>query len=87
MDKTGAYGGGSSGPEYWDDRFKLTDTAYVVMEVNITDDRTDVPTIHADVRGKKISTYDNSGIVATEEDVTKTLHGRSWITYVMQNTV
>ncbi|CAM0006007.1 central tail fiber J [Vibrio phage D239] len=66
LGQTGAYGP-SYGPEYWDSDFKLLDTAYVVVEFNITDERTDVPTIHADIRGKKVSIYDEDGLVSTDE--------------------
>ena len=58
---------GDQGQEYWSDKFKLIDTAYVVMKVKITDTRTNIPTIHADVRGKKVSTYDESGFVSADE--------------------
>ncbi|CAL9969286.1 central tail fiber J [Vibrio phage D260] len=56
-----------SGSTYWDENFKLTDTAYVVMEVNITDTRTDVPTLHAEIRGKKVSVYDDEASADTSE--------------------
>lgn len=56
-----------SGASYWDEHFKLTDTAYVVMEVNITDTRTDVPTLHAEIRGKKVSVYDSNSVADTTE--------------------
>ncbi len=65
LGQTGAYGP-SYGPEYWDSTFKLTDTAYVVCEFNITDERTNVPEIFADVRGKKVSIYDDGGLVSTD---------------------
>tara|TARA_Y100001960_G_C14784043_1_gene889744 strand:- start:2725 stop:5580 length:2856 start_codon:yes stop_codon:yes gene_type:complete len=51
---------GDAGPSYWDSNFKLTDTAYVVMEVKMTDTRSDIPTLDAEVRGRKILTYNNN---------------------------
>ncbi len=62
----GAYGE-PAGPEYWDSTFKLIDTAYVVVEFNLTDERTDIPTIYADLRGKKVSVYDIDGLVSQDE--------------------
>lgn len=66
LGQTGAYGNEALGPEYWDSTFKLIDTAYVVCEFNITDERTNVPEIHADIRGKKVSVYGNSGLVSQD---------------------
>lgn len=58
---------GDSGPAYWDANFKLTDTAYVVMEVQITDTRSDIPTLHAELRGRKIISYDDAHVPSSEE--------------------
>lgn len=56
------------GPEYWDDRFKLLDTAYIVVEYNLNADRLEVPSISAEVRGRKIRTYSSSTVY--QDDVT-----------------
>ncbi|AFQ22290.1 putative tail protein pb3 [Pectobacterium phage My1] len=54
------------GPEYWDSRFQLLDTAYVVARFTITEDRTDIPSINADVSGKMINVYGPNGLVSND---------------------
>lgn len=51
---------------YWDDSFKLLDTAYVVMKMDITSERTNIPSIEAEVQGKKVAVYNESGIVSKD---------------------
>ena len=50
-----------AGPEYWDDRYTLLDTAYAVMRFTITENRTDIPEVTADVQGKKVRVYHSDG--------------------------
>lgn len=59
------YGEEQLGPEYWDSRFKLLDTAYVIAIFDINENRTNIPTISAEVQGKKIKTYDANGLVSS----------------------
>lgn len=51
------------GPEYWDSRFKLLDTAYIVCKFEITDERSNIPTIEAEIQGRKVPTYNESGLI------------------------
>lgn len=53
-----------NGPEYWDSRYKLLDTAYVVCRFTITENRTDIPQVSAEISGKKIAIYDQNGLVS-----------------------
>lgn len=55
------------GPEYWDDNFKLLDTAYVVMRIDISEERTSIPPIEAEIQGKKVAIYDENGIVSNDK--------------------
>lgn len=52
------------GPEYWDSSFKLLDTAYVVMRMTLNSERTTIPSIEAEVQGKKVRVYDNTGVIS-----------------------
>lgn len=54
------------GPEYLDNRFRLLDTAYAVVRFTITEDRTDIPEITAELQGKKIRVFDSSGSVTSD---------------------
>lgn len=49
------------GPEYWDAKYKLLDTAYAVVKITITENRTDLPDVSADVQGKKVRVYNLDG--------------------------
>lgn len=49
-----------NGAQYWDDNFKLLDTQYVVMKVQITDSRTNIPDVMFEVKGRKIKVYNDS---------------------------
>lgn len=51
----------NDGPEYWDDTFRLTDTAYIVVRMDITENRTNIPSIEAEVQGKKVRVYSQDG--------------------------
>ena len=62
------------GPEYWDQNFKLLDTQYVVMRVAITENRSDIPDVMFEVKGRKIKTY-NSQLVPTQ---TKSSSNLAW---------
>lgn len=48
------------GPEYWDSNFMLLDTQYVVMRVDITEQRNNIPDVMFEVKGRKIKTYDDN---------------------------
>lgn len=52
------------GSEYWDDRYKLLDTAYAVVRFTITEQRTDIPQVSAELSGKKVAVYDRNGLVS-----------------------
>lgn len=58
------------GPEYWDNRYRLLDTAYVVAEFKITDQRTEIPTIYAEIQGRKVAVYDENGLVRDDRTST-----------------
>jgi hypothetical protein len=49
-----------TGPEYWDARFQLLDTAYLVVEFSLNEDRLEIPTISVEMRGKKVLQYSDS---------------------------
>lgn len=55
--------GSESGAEYWDENFRLLDTAYAVVRFTLTENRTDIPQVDATVLGKKITTYTADGKV------------------------
>ncbi len=46
-----------AGTDYWDETFKLVDTAYIVMKVDLTSERTTIPSVECEVQGKKIRVY------------------------------
>lgn len=52
-----------NGPEYWDSRYKLLDTAYAIVRFSLTENRTDIPEIQAEIQGKKVRVYNSSGAV------------------------
>lgn len=54
------------GAEYWDANFKLLDTAYVVAEYTLTEDRLEIPTLSAEVQGRKVAIYDEVGLVSND---------------------
>lgn len=56
-----------NGPEYWDSRYKLLDTAYAVVKVTINENRTEIPDINAEVQGKKIRVYKSDGSVVANK--------------------
>lgn len=62
------------GPEYWDSNFRLLDTQYVVMRVEITEARNNIPDVMFEVKGRKIKTY-NDSLVPTE---TKSSSNLAW---------
>lgn len=65
-----------NGPEYWDSRYKLLDTAYAVVRFTITENRTDIPDLAAEVQGKKIRVYKSDG----SYDASKTSLNPIWQT-------
>lgn len=67
---------GSQGPGYYDSRMKLLDTAYVVVNYTITENRTNIPNIAFEVKGRKVRVYNQSGQVNT----TKTSSNLVWQT-------
>lgn len=62
------------GPEYWDENFKLLDTQYVVMRVEITESRNNIPDVMFEVKGRKIKTYNENLI----PDQTKSSSNLAW---------
>lgn len=63
------------GPEYWDDSMMLLDTAYVVMNIKLSEDRDSIPSIDFEVEGKKVAVYTNS---ISPPDTSKTSLNLSW---------
>ncbi len=59
-----------AGPEYWDDNFQLLDTAYLVVEYTLNADRLEIPTISAEVRGRKIRVHTDTA--SYEDSLTST---------------
>ncbi len=51
----------NAGSEWWDSRFKLLDTAYIVVNFKLSSNRTNIPSIDLEVSGKKIKTYTSTG--------------------------
>lgn len=49
------------GSTYWDANSRLLDTAYIVAEIDITEDQQELPQISAVVSGKLVSTFDSAG--------------------------
>lgn len=47
--------------EYWDDDFKLLDTAYAVFKIDLNQERTNIPQISAEVQGRKVRVYKEDG--------------------------
>jgi hypothetical protein len=64
-----------SGEEYWGTQHRLLDTAYIIAKFQLTEDRTTIPDLSADVRGKIVDTYDSSGDLVVG---TKTTTNPSW---------
>ena len=46
--------------EYWDQHCKLLDTSYIVMEIAITEDNSEIPEIEAVISGTLVDTYSNT---------------------------
>lgn len=55
------------GPEYWDDNYKLLDTAYAVVRFKLTENRTDIPQVDATVLGRKVKVYNQDGTIETDK--------------------
>ncbi|QQO38503.1 tail length tape-measure protein [Vibrio phage VPG01] len=58
---------GNYGAEYWDDSFKLTDTAYLVVKFELNENRTSIPEVSAEIQGKKIPVYHEDGTVTADK--------------------
>lgn len=56
-----------NGPEYWDSRYKLLDTAYAVVRFTISENRTEIPEISAEVQGKKVKVYNSDGSIKADK--------------------
>lgn len=67
----------NQGPEYWDARYKLLDTAYAVIRFTITENRTNIPSVEAELAGRKVNIYNSQGLVSTNKT---TLNG-AWQSY------
>lgn len=70
-------GENGNGPEYWDSRYKLLDTAYAVIRFTITENRTDIPEVSAELSGRKVKVYQADGSVRTD----KTSQNGVWQTF------
>ncbi|QXV85087.1 baseplate hub protein [Escherichia phage TrudiGerster] len=55
-----------NGPEYWDSRYKLLDTAYAIVRFTINENRTEIPEVSAELQGKKIKIYHSDGKVTAD---------------------
>ena len=55
-----------NGPEYWDSRYKLLDTAYAIVRFTINENRTEIPEVSAELQGKKIKIYHSDGRVTAD---------------------
>lgn len=66
-----------AGSEYWNASMKLLDTAYVVANIIITEDRTSIPTLDFEVIGRKVIKYDSNGNITSSN---KTSRNLSWQT-------
>ena len=64
-----------AGSEYWNSSMKLLDTAYVVVNVKITEDRTSIPSFDFEVLGRKVKKYDSKGTITSSSKTTRNL---SW---------
>ncbi|AUG85236.1 central tail fiber J [Vibrio phage Thalassa] len=58
---------GNYGSEYWDDTFKLLDTAYVVVKYTLNENRTSIPEVSAEIQGKKIPVYHEDGTSTSDK--------------------
>lgn len=67
----------NQGPEYWDERYKLLDTAYAVVRFTITENRTNIPSVEAEIQGRMVNIYNEQGLVSTNKT---TLNG-AWQAY------
>lgn len=47
----------NAGPEWWDSRFKLLDTAYCVINFTLSSNRTNIPSIDFEVAGRKVKQF------------------------------
>ncbi|WJZ69812.1 putative baseplate hub protein [Citrobacter phage YZU-L1] len=56
-----------NGPEYWDSRYKLLDTAYAIVRFTINENRTEIPEVSAEVQGKKTKIYHSDGRVTADK--------------------
>ncbi|AQT25205.1 tail protein [Providencia phage vB_PreS_PR1] len=54
------------GPEYWDENYKLLDTAYAVVRFKLTENRTEIPQVDATVLGRKVRTYSRDGTIKAD---------------------
>ncbi|BEH89402.1 hypothetical protein [Klebsiella phage phiKp_27] len=70
-------GENGNGPEYWDSRYRLLDTAYAVIRFTITENRTDIPEVSAELSGRKVKVYQADGSVKMD----KTSQNGVWQTF------
>lgn len=67
----------NQGPEYWDSRYKLLDTAYAAIRFTITENRTNIPSVEAELVGRKIRVINSAGQSSTD----KTSMNGAWQAY------
>lgn len=65
--QNGGAGTQPMGPEYWDENYKLLDTAYAVVRFTLTENRTDIPQVDATVLGKKVAVYSEDGKIKDDK--------------------
>lgn len=60
---------------YWNSDMRLLDTAYVVVNIKITENRTSIPSFDFEVLGRKVRKYDANGNIISSGNTTRNL---SW---------
>lgn len=62
--------GATSGADYWGSEHRLLDTAYIVVALELTEDRQGPPEIEVVVQGKKVNTYHPSTSYVPQSEYT-----------------
>lgn len=55
------------GPEYWDNNYRLLDTAYAVVRFKLTENRTEIPQVDATILGRKVRVYKPDGTIVSNK--------------------
>lgn len=72
------------GPEYWDDSFRLLDTAYAVVKFKLTSDRNNIPSVAAEIQGRKVNVHNKDGSI--ERDKTSLNFAWQTLDYITNKT-